>query len=76
LNLDQANDIKTYCQAQHLPLIGALPHDRVFTEAMVRGLTVTEFRPQGIGAAVEAVWHTILGLGAESAPARDHAAIA
>jgi MinD superfamily P-loop ATPase len=75
LNLDQANGIKAYCQAQHLPLIGELPHDQVFTEAMVQGLTVTEFRPEGVGAAVEAIWHTILKLGAEPAPAKDQAAI-
>jgi len=75
LNVDQANDIKTYCQAQQLPLIGELPHDRVFTEAMVQGLTVTEFRPSGIGAAVEAVWTTISTLGAEPASARNRAAI-
>ena len=75
LNLDQANDIKAYCQAQHLPLIGELPHDPVFTEAMIQGLTVTEFRPEGVGAAVKAIWHTILKLGAESAPAQDRAAI-
>ena len=75
LNLDQANHIKAYCQAQHLPFIGELPHDRVFTEAMVRGLTVTEFRPGGVGAAVERVWHNILKLGAEPAPAEDLATI-
>jgi MinD superfamily P-loop ATPase len=75
LNLDQANDIKTYCQAQHLPLIGELPHDRVFTEAMVQGLTVTEFRPEGVGAMVETVWRNILRLGAEPAPVEDIAAI-
>ncbi len=75
LNLDQANDIKAYCRTQHLPLIGELPHDQVFTEAMVQGLTVTEFRPEGIGAAVEAVWHAILKLGAKPAPAKDQAAI-
>jgi MinD superfamily P-loop ATPase len=75
LNLDQANGIKAYCQAQHLPLIGELPHDQVFTEAMVQGLTVTEFRPEGVGTAVEAIWQTILKLGAEPAPAKDQAAI-
>jgi MinD superfamily P-loop ATPase len=75
LNLDQANAIKAYCQAQHLPLIGELPHDRVFTEAMVQGLTVTEFRPEGVGAMVEAVWRNILRLGAESAPVENLAAI-
>jgi len=75
LNLDQANDIKAYCRTQHLPLIGELPHDQVFTEAMVQGLTVTEFRPEGIGAAVESVWHTILEIGAEPASTKDQAAI-
>ena len=75
LNLDQANAIKAYCQAQQLPLIGEMPYARVFTEAMIQGQTVTEFQPEGAGAAVEAIWNNLLKLGAEPAPAKDHAAI-
>lgn len=75
LNLDQANDIKAYCQTQQLPLIGEVPHDQVFTEAMIQGQTVTEFQPEGAGAAVAAIWNNLLKLDAEPAPAKDLAAI-
>jgi MinD superfamily P-loop ATPase len=42
LNEDQARAIDTFCQAQDVPILARLPHDPVFTKAMVLGAVVTE----------------------------------
>jgi MinD superfamily P-loop ATPase len=68
LNLDQAERIETYCRQHDLSLIGKLPHDAVFTEAMIRGLTITEFCSDGIRVAVETAWKNILKLAAPKTP--------
>ena len=67
LNLDQARRIKAFGQEHRWPLLGELPHDRVFTEAMIRGLTITEYDPEGLGRAVREIWNHIVR---KTAPAR------
>jgi MinD superfamily P-loop ATPase len=62
LNRDQADRIEAYCRERHLRLMGRLPHDTAFTEAMIRGLTVTEYSANGIHRAVVAAWKEILTL--------------
>jgi len=59
LNREEVEKIERFCQKKALRLIGKLPYDRLFTEAMVKGLAVTELAPHGIGAAVAAVWESI-----------------
>ena len=62
LNQEQATGIEAYCRANDLPLIGRLPHDAAFTQAMVRGLSISEYDAEGLRDAVAAVWNTILKL--------------
>lgn len=62
LNQEQAKGIEAYCHAHHLSLIGKLPHDMAFTQAMIQQLTITELSSNGIGAAVAAAWKNILKL--------------
>jgi MinD superfamily P-loop ATPase len=62
LNIEQAEGIEAYCKTNHLSLIGKLPHDMAFTEAMIQRLTLTEFSSNGTRAAVESAWNNILKL--------------
>jgi MinD superfamily P-loop ATPase len=67
LNQDQTHRIEAFCQTRQLPLLGKLPHDAVFTQAMIKGLTITEFAPNGIGRAIGSIWDRILQ---QAAPAQ------
>ena len=60
LNQGQSHKIETFCQEHRLPLLGKLIHDTAFTEAMIRGLTITEYDPEGIGRAIGKIWKKIL----------------
>lgn len=64
LNADQAGMIETYCREQGLGVIGKLPHDAAFTQAMIRQRTVTEYGPEEIRDTVAALWNNILKLAA------------
>jgi MinD superfamily P-loop ATPase len=62
LNQEQADGIEAYCREHHLSLIGKLPHLTEFTEAMIRGLTITEFSSNGVRESVKTIWDNILKL--------------
>ncbi len=64
LNRNQARKIEAYCREHRLTLLGKLPHARIFTAAMIRGLTITEHDPEGLGRAVRDIWHRIEQLAA------------
>jgi MinD superfamily P-loop ATPase len=64
LNEGEALGIESYCRRKELPLIGKLPHDAAFTEAMIRGLSITEYSAGPLREAVESAWKTILRLSA------------
>jgi MinD superfamily P-loop ATPase len=62
LNLDQAREIMDYCQRMGLALLGELPHDTAFTQAMIRRLAITEYTSGELQAAVTVIWENILAL--------------
>jgi MinD superfamily P-loop ATPase len=56
-----AAEIEAYCLAKGLRLIGRFPFDTVATEAMVQGMPVTAFQPEGpLSRAVRGAWQQIL----------------
>ena len=59
INADQSQQIKNFCVKKNLFILGELPHDPVFTAAMVRGQTITEYQANGIAAGVRQVWAEI-----------------
>ena len=73
LNQEQAEGIEAYCQEHQLSFIGKLPHLTAFTEAMIRGLTITEFSSNGVRESVKTIWDNILKLAAPK-PVLDRAA--
>ena len=59
LNHEQTKAIEAFCHKNQLVLLGKLPHDTAFTQAMIKGLTITEFDPNGIGKTIRSIWHKI-----------------
>jgi MinD superfamily P-loop ATPase len=73
LNQNQHRQIEAFCETQALPILGGLPYDPVFIEAVVKGQPVTEYQPNGIGKRVGDIWskiQTLASLPLSSAAAR------
>jgi MinD superfamily P-loop ATPase len=60
LNLEQTKIIEAYAKEKGAELIGRIPFDPTFTRAMVQGLSVQEYDPEGsAAAAVAEIWETL-----------------
>jgi MinD superfamily P-loop ATPase len=59
LNPRQADAIAAFCAARGLALLGHLPHDPAVTEAMVQGLAITEYRPDGLAQTLREIWSRV-----------------
>lgn len=61
LNPEQGEQMVRTIKDQGLRLLGCIPYDPVFTEAMIKGLTVGEFAPQSEAAkTIKEIWEQIL----------------
>ncbi len=56
LNREEVDGIEDFCRRKGYPVIAKLPHDRIVTDAMVRGLVVTEMPETGFGVEVRNAW--------------------
>lgn len=57
VNPAHASGIEAYCQAQGIEMVGKLPYDTIFTEAMVHGQPVTVYQPDGpMATALRKMW--------------------
>ncbi len=61
LNPQVAGDIEGFCREQGLPLVARLPHDPIVTQAMIRGLVVTELPEQMFAGLLAEAWGRIVG---------------
>jgi len=59
LNPGQTAAIEDFCAAQGLELLALLPYDPAVTEAMVKGLVITEYSDNGIAGALKGAWRRI-----------------
>ncbi|MCF8069838.1 MAG: ATP-binding protein [Desulfobacterales bacterium] len=59
INQDQTNEINQYCRKNDIELIAELPHDVAVTNAMVKGMTITEFQENGFSDLVKKAWQKI-----------------
>lgn len=60
LNDDMTGQIEAYAEKNGLPVLGKIPFDPAFVEAMVRGQTVLEFKPASQAAkVVKEIWKKI-----------------
>ncbi|MCB2225050.1 MAG: ATP-binding protein [Desulfarculaceae bacterium] len=67
LNAEQTRAISDYCAQQGLEVLALLPYDPAMTEAMVKGLVITEYSDNGLASALKEAWQRIAdkaGLGA------------
>ncbi len=62
LNPQEVDGIENFCRKKGYPVVAKLPHDRIVTEAMVKGLVVTELPETGFGVAVRNAWVKIKDL--------------
>ncbi|MDD4649768.1 MAG: ATP-binding protein [Desulfoplanes sp.] len=60
INPDLVKEMKKYCQTNTIPLLGTLPYDSRFTQAQVRGESIVEFDPEGIGKLFPPMWDIML----------------
>lgn len=51
--------INAFCQANHIPLVGAIPFDTVVTQAMVQGVPVTAFSQSDVATQINNLWHKV-----------------
>jgi MinD superfamily P-loop ATPase len=59
LSVDYHRRIETFCDERTIPLLGSLPFDTVFIEAVVKGRAVTEYVPDGIAEDIRRIWAAI-----------------
>ncbi len=61
LNLDQTEKIETLARETHIAIVGKIPFDKIFTEAMIQAKTIFEFNKDSQASIeVRRVWDTIL----------------
>ena len=58
LHPNKALEIENFCTANEIDILGKLPYDKAFTEAMVQGKTIVETNKQ-IRILFEEIWNTI-----------------
>jgi MinD superfamily P-loop ATPase len=59
LNPEQTAGIESYCREKGYPVIARLPHDPVVTEAMVKGLVITEMDCGHFRLELESAWRQV-----------------
>lgn len=62
INLDHVRNIENFCQARGLTLLGKLPYDHAFTEAMVHEKTIIEYQTGGLAEEVRRIWRRVENL--------------
>jgi MinD superfamily P-loop ATPase len=59
LNLDVMNEIKLFCEAEKLPVVGTIPYDLDIVRAQMNGQTIMEFPNETLKKHFVAVWDQI-----------------
>jgi len=59
LNEEISREIEIYCRQQDIELIGKLPFDEIFVEAISKGVPVIEYSKGSIRNEIERMWETI-----------------
>lgn len=60
INLDVADRIEKYCVQEGFELVGKIPYDPIFTEAMIAEKTIIEYSPNGLSEMVRGMWGRII----------------
>ncbi|MFZ5993808.1 MAG: 4Fe-4S binding protein [Thermodesulfobacteriota bacterium] len=62
INLDVADRIEKYCVQEGFELVGKIPYDPIFTEAMIAEKTIIEYSPNGLSEMVRGMWGRIMSV--------------
>jgi MinD superfamily P-loop ATPase len=62
INIDQSKTIQKYCQINEIPLVGMIPYDEAFTQAMIQEQTIIEFSENGVSTNIRGIWEKTLQL--------------
>ncbi len=61
LNVDQTRSIEDLAQKKHINMLGGIPFDPIFIEAMIQGQTILEYNSESETAlAVKQIWNKIM----------------
>jgi len=59
LNEENSRRIIEFCQKQSIEVVSQIPFDNVVIEALVKGMPVVEYSPNGVTKQIKALWETI-----------------
>ncbi len=62
INLDVSKEIEEYCVKTGFTLVGKIPYNPVFTQAMVVEKTIIEHNVEGVSAIVRGIWEKIINV--------------
>jgi MinD superfamily P-loop ATPase len=60
INEENTHQIESYCHARGVDVIARIPFDKVFTEAMVRGLPVVKYSDGDVSRQIDSLWQNIV----------------
>jgi MinD superfamily P-loop ATPase len=59
INPDLVQELKSFCSAKAIEIVGELPYAPAFTKAQLKGQTICEYEPQGLGQTMAGIWTRI-----------------
>ena len=60
INLENAQSIENFCRQENIEVVGKLPFDNIFTQAMVKGKTIVEYSGSPLVEKVKDIWERII----------------
>ena len=59
INYENTEQIESFCQNNNLEILNKIPFDNSFTQAMVQGKTIVEYKNSGLIENIKKVWEKI-----------------
>ncbi|MGB2980802.1 MAG: P-loop NTPase, partial [Candidatus Zixiibacteriota bacterium] len=59
INLENTKSIEDFCQEEEVAIVGKLPFDNAFTQAMVEGKTIMAHSDSPLGEKIKNIWEKI-----------------
>ena len=59
INLENTEKITKFCERENIEIVGKIPFDNVFTQAMVEGKTIIEYKDSDLVERIKNIWERI-----------------
>ncbi len=59
INLENTRNITKFCEREDIEMVGQVPFDNTFTQAMIEGKTIVEFANSDLGEEIKSIWEKI-----------------